>query len=162
MTEQADPADSSRARAPGEPAAGPSPIVGVGNVVRDQAIISTQTASGAAIVFIPTAHYQLSEAQFNLLVDPPPRSHQWLPTVRGAWIGAVVLGGGPLVGAIVRGNSLTVSSVSDIAWFGFVLTSLAWCALAVYVRYKKDRRKKLIDHIRATWPEPGESIGTSK
>lgn len=162
MTDQVDPANSLRAQVSGDLASDPSAIAGVGSVVRGQAIATTQIASGASVAFIPVAHYQLNEAQFNLLVDPPPRSHQWLPTVRGAWISALVLGGGQLVGAIVRGNPLSLSSVSDIAWFGFILTSLVWGALAMYVRYQKDRRKKLIDHIRATWPEPGESIGTFK
>jgi hypothetical protein len=107
--------------------------------------------AGSAIAWVRVPHYSLNEAEFNVLVDPPAYSHQWLPTIRGAWLASLVLGGGPLVGALCRGRPITMALIPDVAWFGFIGASAALMVLEIYVRSKKDRRKDLISRIRRTW-----------
>jgi len=68
-----------------------------GNVVTGRNLYETQTVRAAQVVYIPVPHFQLGEADFNRLVDPPPRSHQWLPNVRGAWLAALILCVTPVV-----------------------------------------------------------------
>jgi hypothetical protein len=121
-------------------------------IIRDRELQATQIARGQDVIYRETAHYMLSEAQFNTLVDPPPRSHQWLPTVRGAWVSSVL--------ALVVDALILLADGTPLTWrklwpFAAIVgvTSALWLGVGLWVWCGPDRRRDTIARIRRTWDD---------
>lgn len=135
----------------GHLAASSSAMSGSGVVITGEVLKRTQTVSEENVVFRPAPHYPLSEAQFYSMVDPPPRSHQWLPTIRGLWFGSTLLAITPVLAALAKGAPITWALVPDAPKFGSVISTLLWIGVWARVRFGPDRRRATIELIRKTW-----------
>jgi hypothetical protein len=132
-------------------AAGQEPIATVEEVIGRE-LQATQVARGQDVIYRETAHYPLNEAEFYLIVDAPPPSHQWLPTVRGAWLASALVAVTPVLGAMARGTPVSLSLVSDASIVAMCISSLLWLGVGLRVRFGPDRRRDTIQRIRRTWP----------
>jgi hypothetical protein len=130
----------------GEIEPGPEPGATVTNTV----VLETQRAAAAEIM-VPTPHYPLSEAEFNDLVDPPPRSHQWLPTIRGAALVSFIGCVAPLLAATIRGQPVTLSLIPETLLVALIITSIWWLALVCRMQFKPHRRDQVMRRVRKTW-----------
>lgn len=128
-----------------------SNVSGRGLVIKGKALSSTQTALEQDLVYRPAAHYPLSEAEFNLIVDPPARPHQWLPQVRGTFLGALIVAIAPVLPALYSGGAISLSTVPASAWVALGVTSVLWFALWLRKVCSGDPQKKTIERIRRTW-----------
>lgn len=120
-------------------------------VVTGRELQATQIAREQDVIYREVPHYPLSEAEFNLLVDPPPRSHQWLPTARGAWLTSVLLLLGSVTTAVAHGEPLTAKSIPMPALIGFFVATVVWSSISIKVHFGPDRRRETIERIRKTW-----------
>ena len=121
--------------------------VGVGTVVEGRDLRETQSAPVSDIVYRPAPHYPLGQAEFNLLVDPPPRTHAFLPAVFGLWLGSVVNAGSPLLQAFIVGTPVTIASVPSAARYAFIIASVLFGGLAFAVWRRPNRRDNLVKRI---------------
>ena len=126
-------------------------LVGEGEVVSGRDLHTTQTAPEQDIIWRQTPHYPLSEAEFNLMVDPPPRTHQWLPTARGAWLTTLIVIFVAIYSALQKQQPLAWSTVPTSAWVGFSVTTILILGIHAAIWCKPDRRKQMIERIRKTW-----------
>lgn len=103
------------------------------------------------MIYSPAAHYKLSEADFNRIVDPPPRHHQWLPTVRGTFLGSLIVAGTAVFTALRQNQPINWSTIPDAAKAGLIITAVLWVGVAIWVRVGSDARRDAIERIRRTW-----------
>jgi hypothetical protein len=121
-------------------------------IIRDRELQATQIARGQDVIYRETAHYMLSEAQFNTLVDPPPRSHQWLPNVRGAFVSSVLAFGVAALSQLAQGAALSRKTLWPFAAIVGV-AALLWLGVYLRVRFGPDRQRDTIARIRRTWDD---------
>lgn len=134
-------------------------VAAVGTVVSGRDLRETQTASAAAVVYVETPHFLLGEADFNRLVDPPPRYLQWLPTVRGAWLAAAIVSAPPIIDALVQGQAVLFSLIPTTPRYGLVIATIIWLVLEAVVRIRRNPRDETIKKIRKTFQQSTDLLG---
>lgn len=113
--------------------------------------LQTQVAREQDVIYSPAAHYKLGEADFNRIVDPPPRHHQWLNTTRGAFLGSLIIAVAAVFSALRQSQPLEWSTVPDSAKAGLGITAVLWLGVYLWVRFRPDPQRETIDRIRRTW-----------
>jgi hypothetical protein len=131
-------------------------VAAVGTVIGRE-LRQTETAPISDVIYVQTPHFPLGEADFNRLVDPPARWHQWLPTVRGAWSGAVLFLVTSLASAMAHGERLLISVLPGLCAVG--LTTVIWAIVEIRARVGPNPRQETIDRIRRTYQRPTDVAG---
>jgi hypothetical protein len=134
-------------------------VVGVGKVVEGRNLRETQSAPASDIVYRSTPHYMLGQADFNRLVDPPPRTHAFFPGLLGLWIGSLINASAPLLLALFDGTPLSIWAVPPTARYAFVVVSILLVGLYLKVHLSPNPRDKLIERIAKTYERDTESGG---
>ena len=134
-------------------------VVAAANVVTGRDLHETQTAPAAQVVYVPAPHFQLGEADFNRLVDLPPRSHQWLPNVRGAWLAALILSVTPLLNAVVHGEPASISLIPAPYLYGLGITTIMWLILESVTWIGPNPRQEAIKRIQKAYQRPNDMAG---
>ena len=129
------------------------------NVIAGRDLRETQTVPAAEVVYAPAPHALLGEADFNRLVDPPARSHQWLPNVRGAWLTALILSAMPLLDAVVHGKPVRIALIPDLSLYGLGITTGMWAILVGVIRLGRNPREETIRRIRKAYQRSTDVAG---
>lgn len=125
-------------------------------VISGRDLHETQHASSQEIIFVPTAHFLLVQADYNTLVGHSSRPRQWLGPVRGAFLGSLIACAS-VAGGISDWQSLSWVTVPRRVKVGFIIFATVGIFLAVvevWARCANDPRREVMARIGATWKKP--------